>query len=225
LDDKWRRKPPDWFLAVPGLTDDAEKIRHNGMHHCAFEYDSFADLMSSFDRMRKASVEPAFCLDHGLTISLYYKDPEGNFVELQSDNFADWKLSGEWMRTSPDFAANPIGTFFDPARVYDEFQSGVDFKALETAIRGGVSPTLCPTSACRYSRVGRSERRRRSPVHLLLSSGRTGMIREEVKKSSMKIKKAWTLRIAVVFHPAATQADEASRVAHLQAADFVSLYN
>ncbi len=110
------------FLAVPGLSDDAEKVRHNGMHHCAFEYGSFADLMSSFDRLRAAGVWPAFCLDHGLTISLYYKDPEGNSVELQSDNFSDWKLSSEWMRTSADFAANPIGTFFDPARVYEKFR-------------------------------------------------------------------------------------------------------
>jgi catechol 2,3-dioxygenase len=78
------------FLAVPGLSDDARKVNHNGMHHCAFEYESFEDLMESFDRLRKAGVEPAFCLDHGLTISLYYKDPEGNFVELQSDNFGDW---------------------------------------------------------------------------------------------------------------------------------------
>jgi catechol 2,3-dioxygenase len=125
------------FLAVPGLSDDAEKVRHNGMHHCAFEYASFADLMSSFDRLRTAGVLPAFCLDHGLTISLYYKDPDGNFVELQSDNFSDWKLSSEWMRTSVDFATNPIGTFFDPARVYEKFRSGSDFKALQKAIRAG----------------------------------------------------------------------------------------
>ena len=125
------------FLAVPGLGDDGDKTKHNGMHHCAFEYDSFADLMSSYDRMRKAGVEPAFCLDHGLTISLYYKDPEGNFVELQSDNFGDWKLSAEFMRTSADFAANPIGTFFDPARVYEKFKSGTDFKALQKTIRQG----------------------------------------------------------------------------------------
>jgi catechol 2,3-dioxygenase len=119
------------FLAMPGLDDDPEKTRHNGMHHCAFEYDSFADLMSTYDRLRQAGVEPAFCLDHGMTMSLYYQDPEGNFVELQSDNFADWNLSSEWMRTSPDFEADPIGTFFDPARVYAEFKSGADFKALQ----------------------------------------------------------------------------------------------
>jgi catechol 2,3-dioxygenase len=117
------------FLSVPGLSDDTAKVQHNGMHHCAFEYDSFGDLMSTYDRLRKVGVEPAFCLDHGLTISNYYKDPEGNF--------ADWKLSSDWMRTSPDFAANPIGTFYDPARVYDAFKSGIEFKALQSAIRGG----------------------------------------------------------------------------------------
>ena len=125
------------FLAVPGLSDDAQKTNHNGMHHCAFEYDSFADLMASFDRLRKAGLEPAFCLDHGLTISLYYKDPEGNFVELQSDNFSDWRLSGEFIRTSTDFAANPIGTFFDPACVYEQFQAGAEFETLQRSIRAG----------------------------------------------------------------------------------------
>ena len=125
------------FLAVPGLNDDADKISHNGMHHCAFEYDSFADLMASFDRMRRQGIEPAFCLDHGVTISLYYSDPDGNFVELQSDNFSDWAQSGEWMRLSTDFATNPIGTFFDPARVYDALKTGVDFKSLQKRIRGG----------------------------------------------------------------------------------------
>ena len=125
------------FLAVPGLADDPDKVRHNGMHHCAFEYASFADVMSSFDRIRTAGIEPAFCLDHGMTISIYYKDPEGNYVELQSDCFADWKLSSAWIRTSPEFAANPIGVFFDAARVYERFKTGTDFETLQKAIRSG----------------------------------------------------------------------------------------
>ena len=125
------------ILAVPGLSDDPDKVRHNGMHHCAFEYRNFADLMSTFDRLRQAGVDPAFCLDHGMTTSLYYRDPEGNFVELQCDNFSDWKLSGEFMRSSPQFAANPIGVFFDPARVYETFKSGADFKTLHKAVYAG----------------------------------------------------------------------------------------
>jgi hypothetical protein len=41
------------------------------------------------------------------------------------------------MRTSADFARDPIGTFFDPAQVYDAFKSGIEFKALQKTIRGG----------------------------------------------------------------------------------------
>jgi catechol 2,3-dioxygenase len=125
------------FLAVPGLRDDPQKATHNGVHHSAFEYNSFSDLMASYERLKSEQILPAFCLDHGLTVSLYYADPEGNYVELQSDNFGDWKLSGEWMRNSPDFAANPIGTFFDPDKVLLDYKAGRPFAELQPAIRAG----------------------------------------------------------------------------------------
>ena len=125
------------FLAVPGLEDDPDKIKHNGIHHSAFEYASFSDLMSSFDRLREQGILPVFCLNHGSTMSLYYEDPEGNYVELQSDNFGDWEQSSNFIRTSDDFRANPIGTFFDPAKVYDAHQAGRPFDVLNPAIREG----------------------------------------------------------------------------------------
>ena len=117
------------FLAVPGLSDDADKVRHNG--------NSFDDLMNHFDRLRAVGIEPAFCLDHGLTILLYYKDPESNFVESQSDVSRDCKLSTEYMRTSRAFSENPMGVFFDPARVYESFKSGADFRTLQKDVRAG----------------------------------------------------------------------------------------
>jgi catechol-2,3-dioxygenase len=133
------------FLDVPGLSDDPEKTNHNGMHHSAFEYSSFADLMSSYRRLKDEGIVPAFSLDHGLTVSIYYKDPEGNFVELQNDAFDDWKTSSEWIRTSSDFAANPIGTFFDPERVYQTHVSGADFAGLHKAMRAGeFQPEVIP---------------------------------------------------------------------------------
>ncbi|MDF2117744.1 VOC family protein [Roseiarcaceae bacterium H3SJ34-1] len=134
------------FLAVPGLSDDPEKIRHNGMHHSAFEYETFDDLIASYKRLADEGIQPAFCLDHGLTISIYYEDPEGNFVELQSDCFGDWAKSSEWMQTSPDFKANPIGTFFNPQKVYEAHKSGVDFHTLHKDMRGGkYQPDPIPT--------------------------------------------------------------------------------
>ena len=125
------------FLSVPGLDDDPDKVKHNGMHHSAFEYANFADLMTSYERLKGEDILPAFCLDHGLTISIYYKDPEGNFVELQSDNFSDWKLSKHFMRTSEEFRANPIGTFFDPEKVWQAHADGQPFSTLQPAIRAG----------------------------------------------------------------------------------------
>ena len=125
------------FLSVPGLQDDPDKTKHNGMHHSAFEYNSFAELMQSYERLKQAGVLPAFCLDHGLTISIYYRDPEGNYVELQSDNFGDWKASSHFMRTSKDFQSNPIGTFFDPDKVWHAHAAGRDFRELQPEIRAG----------------------------------------------------------------------------------------
>jgi catechol 2,3-dioxygenase len=125
------------FLSAPGLGDDPDKRSHNGIHHSAFEYESFADLMSSYARLRDEGIEPAFSLDHGMTISIYYKDPEGNFVELQCDSYGDWRQSSEWMRSSPDFASNPIGTFFDPEQVYQAHRGGQGFDELHVAMRRG----------------------------------------------------------------------------------------
>ena len=126
------------FLSVPELSDDPDKVRHNGMHHSAFEYDSFDDLISSYARMKdEEGIEPAFSLHHGLTVSIYYRDPEGNHVELQSDTFGDWAKSTAWMRTAEDFRANPIGTFFDPGRVLAAHRGGESFEKLSPAMRRG----------------------------------------------------------------------------------------
>lgn len=125
------------FLSAPGLSDDPEKTRHNGVHHTAFEYDSFANLMASFERLKAQGILPAVSVEHGVTVSLYYKDPEGNFVELQSDNFGDWAQSSEWMRTSPIFAENPIGIIFGPDKVSQAFSAGRSHEDLRAAIRNG----------------------------------------------------------------------------------------
>ena len=78
-------------------------------------------------RLEEAGIEPAFCLDHGMTLSYYYRDPDGNHVELQVDNFGDWAKSSAHMRESPEFAADPIGKFVDPARVAEAAAAGASF--------------------------------------------------------------------------------------------------
>ena len=105
------------LLAFPVFVDDPERDTHTGMHHSAFEYDSFEELNASYLRLREAGITPDICLDHGMTFSYYYKDPDGNYVELQCDIFGDWAKSSEWMRESEEFHSNPMGTFVDPELV------------------------------------------------------------------------------------------------------------
>ena len=133
------------FLAVPRLKDDAEKVAHTGLHHTAFEYDSFDDLMSSYARLKGLGIEPDVCFNHGLSTSLYYADPDGNLVELQVDNFEDWDRSSEWMRTAPEFAANPIGVPFDADLVLAAHEDGVPFDQIrEHSYAGKYPPRSTP---------------------------------------------------------------------------------
>ena len=133
------------LLAFPGFVDDPDKDTRTGMHHSAFEYEGLAGLNSTYLRLREEGIEPDICLDHGMTLSYYYKDPDGNHVELQIDDFGDWAASKEWMRTSPDFAANPIGVFVDPARVAELVEAGEGLAEIHRrAIAGELAPSQAP---------------------------------------------------------------------------------
>jgi hypothetical protein len=68
---------------------------------------------------------------------MYYGDPDRNMVELQIDNFGDWAKSSHWMRTSPEFAANPIGVFFNPDRVLDAYRAGTSAADIHRAAMAG----------------------------------------------------------------------------------------
>ena len=133
------------LLSFPNFVDDAEKETRTGMHHSAFEYASFEDLNSSYVRLRDAGISPAMCLDHGMTFSYYYADPDGNNVELQVDCFGDWKKSTEWMRTSDEFKANPIGQFVNPELVAADHAGGMSFAEIHAkAMAGGYAPEQAP---------------------------------------------------------------------------------
>jgi len=133
------------LLCFPGFVDDPDRETRTGMHHSAFEYERFADLNDSYLRLRDAGIEPDICIDHGMTLSYYYKDPDGNRVELQVDNFGDWQASKQWMRASPDFRANPIGVFVDPARIAEAAAAGESFTEIHRrAMAGELSPPQPP---------------------------------------------------------------------------------
>ncbi len=130
------------LLVSPTLTDDPNKLMHNGFHHSAFEFPSIGDLFDTYVRLKAQGIEPHACLDHGMTTSFYYEDPDGNSVELQVDNFGNWQKSSEWMRSSPQFVDDPIGMPFDPEQMVAAYQAGASLAELhERAYRGEFKPS------------------------------------------------------------------------------------
>ena len=85
----------------------------SGVDHVAYTYASLSDLFTNYELLKENDILPYWCVHHGVTISMYYADPDGNQIEFQVDAFASSMESVEFIR-SPRFAANPIGVEYDP---------------------------------------------------------------------------------------------------------------
>lgn len=94
-----------------------------GVDHIAFAYDSLADLVDTYERLKTATVEPYWTINHGPTISFYYRDPDNNQIELQVDNFATNEDVNEFL--AAEFPTNPIGVEIDPDEFVAMFRCGV----------------------------------------------------------------------------------------------------
>jgi catechol 2,3-dioxygenase len=129
------------LLAPPGLVEDAEKIQHCGLHHTAYEYPSMDDLLSTYSRLKALGILPHACVDHGMTMSFYYLDPDQNSVELQCDEFGDWARSKDFMLNAPEFTADPIGTSVDPDLLVIAREAGASPEELHRRAYAG---EFCP---------------------------------------------------------------------------------
>ena len=132
------------LLTSSQMSDDAGKLVHTGIHHLAFEYATIDDLLNTYTRLKERGITPHMSLDHGMTLSFYYVDPDGNSVELQVDNFGSWVQSQEWMQTSPDFAADPIGKFVDPDQIVAARKAGASYAEIHRRAYAGEFPPSGP---------------------------------------------------------------------------------
>jgi catechol-2,3-dioxygenase len=74
------------------------------MHHVAYTFGTIDDLLDRYVLLRDQGIGPAVCIAHGVTTSMYYRDPDGNMVEMQIDRFADPDDATRYMR-GPEYAA------------------------------------------------------------------------------------------------------------------------
>lgn len=95
-----------------------------GYYHTAFAYDSLADLLGNYARLREMGISPYRAINHGPTVSLYLSDPDGNQIELQVDSFPDAEATNAWLQ-SDAFKRNPIGIEFDPDEMLEKLRAGM----------------------------------------------------------------------------------------------------
>lgn len=120
------------ILASPQLPGPPEQPGV-GLDHVAFTYAGLGELLGTWERLREGGVEPYWAINHGPTTSLYYRDPDGNQVELQVDNFPDAESLAAWFREG-SFERNPIGVPFEPKRLLERYLGG---DPLEELVRAG----------------------------------------------------------------------------------------
>lgn len=124
------------FFNMPDLPKKADHMA--GVHHIAYSYQTIGELLGTYERLKGLDLLPVWTINHGPTTSLYYRDPEGNDVELQVDNFVDAADAAAVFKTDT-FANNPIGVEFNADELVAMWHAGASDEqlcALGTAATG-----------------------------------------------------------------------------------------
>jgi len=117
------------FINNPNVKEAVKNTR--GVDHVAFTYKSLKDLLDNYSELKKIGIEPFWCINHGPTTSMYYRDPDENQVELQVENFDTVEESTRFFY-SEEFAENPIGVDFDPENLKNRMKLGTPEGELKT---------------------------------------------------------------------------------------------
>lgn len=118
-------------VAICALPGTGNKIKTSaGLEHMAFGFETLDDLALAYQQRKDLGILPSWCVNHGITTSIYYTDPDGNQIETQVDTFEDNDEATTYM-LSAEFKANPIGTEFDPEDLVRRLQSGEDHASIK----------------------------------------------------------------------------------------------
>ena len=73
-------------IALMELGDDAplQLKRQVGLNHAAFMMESLDDLKEAYARLKAKGVKIDHISDHGLSLGIYFRDPDGSLLGLIS---------------------------------------------------------------------------------------------------------------------------------------------
>ena len=100
-----------------------------GVNHVAYTFEGVGDLLDTYARLKDAAVMPYWSVHHGLTLSLYYSDPDGNRMEFQVDCCETAEESNAFIRGNA-MNDNPIGVDYDPDELLARYRAGASVNEL-----------------------------------------------------------------------------------------------
>lgn len=101
-----------------------------GLEHIAFTYNTLDELAMSYLQRKQNDITPVWTTNHGPTTSLYYRDPDGNLLETQVDNFDTNDEVNDFI-ASEAYRTNPIGVDFVVEDMIKRLQSGEDHRSIK----------------------------------------------------------------------------------------------
>lgn len=121
--------------------DGAESDKHDaiGVDHVGYSLSSLGELLENYSQLKDSGISPYWCVHHGITVSMYYADPDGNQMEFQVDLFDSFEEASEFMKIG--FEANPVGVEYEPDDMLESYRAGVpQTELLKFYANGEVSP-------------------------------------------------------------------------------------
>lgn len=118
---------------------DTDATSDIGVNHVGYTFSTVGELLDTYERLKNFGITPYWQVHHGVTLSVYYQDPDGNRMEFQVDCCANAKEANVFMN-SDTFAANPVGVEVSFDALLAQYRDGVAQETLLIRPDGPQSP-------------------------------------------------------------------------------------
>lgn len=120
----------DRIAIINDPTVDERPGKTAGFDHTALGVRTIRALVAQYRLLKQEGIVPYRCMNHGVATSMYYRDPDGNQIELSVEAFSSTDALNDWLGTGA-FDMNPVGVLLDP----EELAARVDAGESEDELR------------------------------------------------------------------------------------------
>lgn len=120
------------IFEVPGTTLSGD-AHAPGLHHMQLHAGTMDALIARFEALSAIGIRPARSMNHGISMSFYYVDPDGNRVEMTANNYATLEEHRAFL-SSDTFRNNPSGSVIDPDELSRRVRAGEPIERLRSEL-------------------------------------------------------------------------------------------